>query len=199
MKDQKNSIPAPPSSPRPSAQQMLKARARALARRIGPSQRAADALQVVEFRLANERYAVEQQFVREVYPLKDLTPLPCTPAFVLGIINVRGQILPVLDVKKFFDLPNAGITDLHMVIIVHAQNVELGILADAVAGVRSIPQEVIQPSLPTLTGIRAAYLKGITNEHVTILDVPSVLDDPKIVVNEEVETGLDQSTTRGLP
>ena len=89
-------------------------------------------------------------------------------------IERAGQIMPVLNVKKFFDLPDAGITDLHMVIIVHAQNVELGILADAVAGVRSIALEDIQPSLPTLTGIRAAYLKGITNEHVAILDAPEL-------------------------
>ena len=43
-------------------------------------------------------------FVREVYPLKDYTPLPCTPPFVLGLVNVRGQIISVIDIKKFFDI-----------------------------------------------------------------------------------------------
>lgn len=175
------------------AKETLKARARALAK---PAQRdedgAAEALKVVEFRLAQERYAVEQKYVREVYSLKELTPLPCTPGFLLGIINVRGQILPVIDVKKFFDLPETGITDLHMVIIVHGETasgeeMELGILADAIVGVRSIPLSTCQPSLPTLTGIRAKYLKGVTNQHVVILDVPSILNDPKTTVNEEVE------------
>jgi purine-binding chemotaxis protein CheW len=171
-----------------SAGEILKARARILAR---PAKRDDDAqgeiLNVIEFRLAQERYAVEQKFVREVYPLKELTPLPCTPGFVLGMINVRGQILPVINVKKFFDFPEAGITDLHMVIIVHTEEMELGILADAVTGVRSIPQNLCQPSLPTLTGIRSKYLKGVTDQHVVILDVPSILNDPKTIVNEEVE------------
>jgi purine-binding chemotaxis protein CheW len=130
---------------------------------------------------------VEQKYVREVHPLRELTALPCTPAFMLGMINVRGQILPVIDVKKFFDLPQAGITDLHMVIIVHTEEMELGILADAVAGVRLVPQSSCQPALPTLTGIRAKYLKGVTDQHVVILDVPSILNDPKTIVNEEVE------------
>jgi purine-binding chemotaxis protein CheW len=170
------------------AREILKTRARALAQPRKHDQDAdGQTLSVIEFRLAQERYAVEQKHVREVHPLKELTPLPCTPAFVRGMINVRGQILPVIDVKKFFDLPEAGITDLHMVIIVHSKEMELGILADAVTGVRLIPQGVCQPSLPTLTGIRAQYLRGVTDQHIAILDVPSILNDPRIVVNEQVE------------
>ena len=165
-----------------SAKEILKTRARILAR---PAKRDDDGqgeiLNVIEFRLAQERYAVEQKYVREVHPLRELTPVPCTPGFVLGMINVRGQILPVIDVKKFFDLPETGITDLHMVIIVHTEEMELGILADAVTGVRLVPQALCQPSLPTLTGIRARY------QHMVILDVPSILNDPKTIVNEEVE------------
>src|SRR5260221_8873299 len=108
--------------------EILKARARALARTSASILIAGDSLDVVEFQLAKERYAVEQSYVREVQPLKDLTPLPCTPNFIRGVINLRGQILPVIDIKKFFDLPESGITDIHMVIVVRAADVELGIL-----------------------------------------------------------------------
>src|SRR5439155_25417175 len=125
--------------------------------------------------------------VREVYPLKELTPLPCTPPFVLGIINVRGKILSVIDIKKFFDLPEKGLTDLNKVIIVHADEMELGILADALLGVRAIPLEELQPSLPTLTGIRAEYLKGVTKDRLVILDTEKILSDKGIIVHEEVE------------
>jgi purine-binding chemotaxis protein CheW len=171
---------------RASPADILKARARDLARPLNRPQNAGDILEVVEFRLAHECYAVEQLYVREVHPLRDLTPLPCTPAFVIGIINVRGRILPVIDIKKFFDLPDAGITDLHMVITVRVDEVEIGILADAVTGVTSIPFDTIQPTLPTLTGIRAEYLKGITNQHLVILDVLKILADPKIIVDEDI-------------
>ncbi|HEY1922077.1 MAG TPA: chemotaxis protein CheW [Tepidisphaeraceae bacterium] len=188
MSGQPTNLEAPETSGIGSDREILKTRARALARLLKRDDDGqGEILKVIEFRLAHERYAVEQKYVREVYPLRELTPLPCTPGFMLGMINVRGQILPVIDVKRFFDLPQAGITDLHTVIIVHIEEMELGILADAVAGVRLVPLSLCQSSLPTLTGIRGKYLKGVTDQHVVILDVPSILNDPKTVVNEEIE------------
>ncbi|WP_009963991.1 CheR family methyltransferase [Verrucomicrobium spinosum] len=67
-----------------------------------------------EFALASERYAVEAKFVCEVYPLKDLSPLPSAPSFIAGMVNVRGRILPVLELRRFFDVPGRGITDLQV-------------------------------------------------------------------------------------
>lgn len=143
-------------------------------------------LEVLEFRLAQESYAVESRYIQEVYPLRDLTPVPCTPAFVLGIVNVRGRIVPVLDIKKFLDLPEKGLTDLHRIILIRGEGCELGLLADVIVGVRSIPFESLQPSLPTLTGIRSDYLKGVTAERLVVLDLARILADPKITVNDEV-------------
>jgi len=101
---------------------------------------------------------------------------------------VRGRILPVLDLKKFFDLPEKGLTDLHRIILVRGNDLELGLLADAITGVRSVFPESLQPSLPTLTGIRGDYLKGVTAERLVVLDLARILADPKIVVHEEVES-----------
>jgi purine-binding chemotaxis protein CheW len=173
------------SSSAAGARQVLRARARALARPPEHAPVAETWIELLEFTLAHERYAVETRYAREVYPLKDLTPLPCTPPFVLGIVNVRGHILSVLDLKKFFDLPEPGLTDLHRIILVRDH--ELGLLADVIVGVRSIPLESLQPSLPTLTGIRGDYLKGVTADRLVVLDLPRILADPKIIVHEEVE------------
>src|SRR5436309_7366840 len=170
-----------------NAKQILRARAQALARTRGPALIAGGSLELLEFRLAQERYALENRWVQEVCPLKVLTPLPCTPPFVLGIVNVRGRILPVLDLKKFFDLPEQGLTDLHRLILVRGNDLELGLLADVIVGVRSIPVDSLQPSLPTLTGIRSDYLKGVTAERLVVLDLARILADPKIIVHEEVE------------
>lgn len=167
---------------------VLRARARALARPVERAPVAETLLEVLEFRLAQERYAIETQYLREVVPLGELTPLPFTPPFVLGIVNVRGRILPVLDIKKFYDLPEQGLTDLHRIIIVHGHDLELGLLADAVVGVGSIPLESLQPSLPTLTGIRGEFLKGVTADRLVVLDLDRMLTDPRIVVDEEVES-----------
>ncbi len=62
-----------------------------------------------------------------------------------------------------------------------------GILADAIIGARSIPLDTIQPLLPTLTGVRAAYLKGVTSEHIVIVDAGTLLSDRQVIVLEEVE------------
>lgn len=171
----------------PDARQILRARARALARTPERPQAAQPLLELLEFRLAQERYALESRYVQEVHLLKELTPLPCTPPFVLGIVNVRGRILPVLDLKKFFDLPEKGLTDLNRIILVRGHDLELGLLADVIVGVRSLPSDSLQLSLPTLTGIRGDFLKGVTAERLVVLDVARILADPKIIVHEEVE------------
>jgi len=176
------------ASSTPDAKEILRARARSLARPRELAPVAEASLELLEFRLAQECYALETRYVREVYPLKDLTPLPCTPSFVLGIVNVRGRITPVIDIKKFFDLPDKGLTDLHRIILVRGNDLELGLLADAIVGMRSIPVDSLQPSLPTLTGIRSNYLKGVTAERLVVLDLARILADPKIIVHEEVES-----------
>lgn len=143
-------------------------------------------LDLVEFHLASERYAFESLHVREVYPLHQLAPVPCTPPFILGIINVRGRILAVVDLKKFFDLPTRGLGDLNKVIILQSGDMEMGILADRVAGTRILRLDELQPALPTLTGIRENYLKGIGPGQLVVLDAARILADKQIIIHEEV-------------
>ena len=165
---------------------ILRERALALAAEPGGTQTLAGSIELVEFLLAHEHYAVESAYVREVYPLENLTPLPCTPAFVLGIVNLRGEIVSVIDLRKFFDLAQTGLPDLNRVIVLESGNMVFGILADAILGVRRIPLAEIQSSLPTLTGIREKYLKGITPERTVVLDAAKLLADEDIVVQEQI-------------
>ena len=169
-------------------ERILRARAKVLARPTSSAPAPCTTLELLEFRLASERYALETRHVQDVHPLRELTPLPCTPPFVLGIVNVRGRILPVLDLKKFFELPEQGLTDLHRIILVSGNDLELGVLADVIVGVRSVAADSLQPPLPTFTGIRADYLKGIGEERLVVLDLDRILSDPKIIVHEEVES-----------
>jgi purine-binding chemotaxis protein CheW len=167
--------------------QILKGRAKALAREPKRAEAAEESIQVVEFQLAHESYAIESEYIHEVYPLKELTPLPCTPSFVLGIINVRGEVLSVIDIRKLFDLPEKGLTDLNRVIIISMDEMKFGILADTISGARFIQLTDIQPPLPMLTGIRAEYLRGVTSERLVVLDAAKILTDRNIVIHEEVE------------
>jgi len=176
----------------PSAEEkkrVLEARARVLAGETEDRTLTGDRFEIVEFLLAYEKYGIATTFVREVYPLVELTPLPRTPAFVLGVANVRGHILSVMDIKKFFDLPEKGLTDLNKLIIVRVSDMELGILADDIHGVRSVASAALQPALPTMTGSRADYLRGLTEDSVAILDIERILADKRIVVEGRTKIG----------
>ena len=127
---------------------ILKARAKTLAREPEREETAEAYLEVVEFALAYEKYAIETAYIREIYPLKEFTPLPCTPPYVFGIINVRGQILSVIDIKKLFNLPDKGLGELNKVIILHLGDMEFGILADKIIGTRSIPLKKFNHRFP---------------------------------------------------
>jgi purine-binding chemotaxis protein CheW len=166
---------------------ILRERARQLAAEPVPENINGDNVEILEFTLAYENYGIEAAYVREVYPLTEITPVPCTPAFILGIINIRGQILSVIDLKKFFGLPEKGLTDLNKVIIIHNEQMEFGILADVVDGVSLISVNEIQQSLPTLTGISEQYLKGITGRRLIILDAEKILNDRKLLVHDDIK------------
>ena len=173
-------------SPSPEEKKrILKFRASLLAKQAARTTEG-ECIEVVEFLLAQEHYGLEARYIREVYPLRDYTPVPCTPQFVLGLINVRGQIVPVIDIKKFFDMAAKGISDLNKVIIIHNSGIEFGVLADAVLGVRSIALSEIQPPLPTLAGMREEFLRGVTGDRTVVLDAGKLLNDRNIVVHEEV-------------
>ena len=171
---------------------ILRARACALAQEPHKTATAHEFIEIIEFCLATERYGLESKYVREVYPLKELTPLPGVPPFVLGIVNVRGKILSIIDLKKFFYLPEKGLGQLNTLIILRNEQMEFGILADDLLGVRSIALETIQAAPPTVSGIGAEYLRGVTSERLIILDAEKILDDKKIVVHQEADNTLKE-------
>jgi purine-binding chemotaxis protein CheW len=161
-------------------------RAKELARPLKDKEHERDVLKIVEFQLRGEIYGLELDHILEVYPLRELTPIPGVPSFVKGIINVRGQIVSLIDLKIFFEMNSEEFTDSTSVIILQSKNMEFGILADAIIGIDTIPKKEIIPSLPTLTGIRADFLKGVSKERLVILDGAQLLADTRLLVNEEV-------------
>ncbi len=167
-------------------ERILKERALVLAKLPPAETDRKETIKVMEFILASERYGVEPVFIREVYPLKGLTNIPCTPEYVCGVINLRGQLISVIDIKKFFGMADKSLTDMNKVIVLHSENMELGVLADEIVCVRDVLLENVQSSLPTLTDIREDYLKGVTNERMVILDGKKLLNDENIIVNEEL-------------
>ncbi len=164
---------------------ILQARARTLAAEHPPAEDAGELLAMVEFELAGGKYAFELSRVCEVLRFTGLTPVPCTPAFVCGIINLRGQIRTVIDLQRFFELPDQNFTDLHRILVIHAADLQLGILADAIRGVRRIHEADLQSPSADRKEHGAHYLRGITRDGVALLDAVKILSDARIVVHDE--------------
>jgi purine-binding chemotaxis protein CheW len=180
--------PEPDWPPGPEEQKrILRERARALARPPAAAPVQGVESEILEFFLAGEKYGVETSFVREVLPLKGLTFLPGAPSFLVGIIHLHGRIVSVMDIKKLFDLPDKGITDLNRVVILYSEAMEFGILADGIGEIRQAPLSGLESSLPTLTGVRQDYLQGITADRLVVLDAAKLLGDEKLVVNQKIE------------
>ncbi len=165
---------------------LLKQRAIAMAYQPEQQRDNITILKIVEFNLGDEIYGIESAFVREVFTLTDFTRLPGVPSFILGIVNLRGQILSLVDLKKFFNLPEKGLGELNKVIILRDEQMEFGILADEVNGTKEIYTEEILPVPQTVTGIGANFLKGVTKNRLILLSAEDLLSDKNLVIHEEV-------------
>jgi purine-binding chemotaxis protein CheW len=165
-------------------QAILQARARALATDDtapdpGPE------IDVLEFMIGTQSYALETQYVQEVHALAGLAPLPCTPAFVRGIVNLHGRMMSVLDLHPLFGLPPKVLSGADKLVVLLDGRMIFGVLADAVLGVHRLPRRRLQPPPSTATGIPDGWTIGVTPERTVVLDAKRLLNDKSIVVDQE--------------
>ncbi len=157
-------------------QQMLRARARQLARpRTKQTEASKAILQVVQFLVGHEKYAFDATFLREVYRRKDVTRIPGAPSHVLGVINVRGLMVAVIDLQRLLGLPREAREGRDEVLIIQSRGKEVGILTDGTLGMRALPVETIHPVPPMVAETCAAYLRGVTSEQLVILHAGKLL------------------------
>lgn len=142
-------------------------------------------LEVLAFSLSDELYAIGSEHVAQVLPLSQYTPLPNTPAYVLGIVNVRGRIVSVLDLRVLFELPIVGLSERSFLLVLQSADMEFGLLIDRVLGVAQIRRGTLQSGLSNLSGVRAKYLLGVTREQWTVLDGARLLGDSNLCVMTE--------------
>jgi len=140
-------------------------------------------LRVLRFTLGEENYCIHITRIKEVIRLPDVTRVPLAPSFVKGVINLRGEIVSVLDIREFFGLiQSEKITD-PRVVITDAAGYSVGILADSVEGTVDIEEESIQEPLATLKQELRVYTKGqvqLKDKILIILDIEKVLNCDEI-------------------
>ncbi len=130
------------------------------------------------FGLAGEEYGLEILKVREIIGMMDITAVPRTPEFIRGVINLRGKVIPVVDLRRKFDMPPAEATDETCIIVVDVGRVEMGIMVDKVSEVLDIASDDIEPPPSFGVSVDTDFILGMgkANNRVTILlDISRVL------------------------
>lgn len=167
------------------AGRILRERAQALARPRTEIGSPAEEVELLVFSVAKERYGIDPLCVLDVAPSRRLTGIPGTPAFVLGVMNYMARLRPVLDLRRILDPGGPG-SDGKWVVTMEAGGMMFGILCEAVIGMIRIRAETITPAPAALGSGQRGYIRGVTEEMVTVLDLEALTRDPRIVVHDEV-------------
>lgn len=144
-------------------------------------------LQLVTFQLGEEYYGINIMQVNEIQKVQDIRNIPNAPAYVEGIINLRGEIIPVINLHKRFHLRRASLSEedklLSGFLILNLDGMQLGVFIDKVSRVVTIDREKIQPPPQMISGIGAEYIQGVTNEesgYLIILDIRRIFDPKEL-------------------
>jgi purine-binding chemotaxis protein CheW len=167
--------------PRDNEKRLLRERKRRLAAMPSVEESGAGFLSLVEFRLAHERYAVEERYVDRVAFARHVTPLPMVPPYVVGIVFDNGRIHSVVDVKAWLGLPLRGLSERDPLLFVGNGEMELAIIADEILGMERISMDLIRP-MDGNSGGSEPYLLGMTQGGVIVIDLGTVLSSDGIVV-----------------
>ena len=135
-------------------------------------------MQLVVFELGDESYGVDISRVQDINRMQEITEIPHAPESVVGVINLRGRVIPVIDLRKRFGLPDAVHTKDTRIVVVHLEGNLIGVIVDAVSQVLRIPADIVEPPSPVLAGVDSKYLRGIAkldDKLVILLDLDFVL------------------------
>lgn len=135
--------------------------------------------QLVVFRISDEWYGVEITKVKEVIKAEGITYLPASPEYIAGIVNLRGNILSVTDLRKIFGLSQKEVTEKTRLVVIESGILETGLLVDEVAEAIEVPISKIDPTLTTIPAERAEYVEGeckIDDKLMGILKVEKILE-----------------------
>jgi purine-binding chemotaxis protein CheW len=148
-------------------------------------------LQVVVFDLDQQIYGVPISSVLEIIRLEKITGLPQAPYFIEGIIEIRGRVIPVMDLRKRFGMQEAEHTQATRIIIVDMDNTTMGIIVDAVTEVLHISSGAIQPPPPVIDNVDRSFIHGVAlmgERMIILLELDKVLHDKEKEVLESVLT-----------
>lgn len=144
----------------------------------------------ISFCLNEEIYCINLKYVKEITKLKhvSLTNVPCVPDFITGIINLRGDFITIVDIKKFLNIPKTNITEKTKIIVIRTESIQIGLLVDDVFGIENIPGDKLNHS------IQSKYEKNkftsaeimINNKVMCVFDLKKFLEDERLFIEDAV-------------
>ncbi len=140
--------------------------------------RAESTNQIVGFRLANEEYGVDIMRVQEIILPGEITQMPEVPDYICGLINLRGHVIPIVDLRQRFGLPVSERDEHTRIIVVNVGNKTIGMVVDAVNEVLRINEAQLEPPPSSIVGIEHVYIKALVkfeDKLLILLDIESIL------------------------
>ncbi len=137
----------------------------------------------VTFSLENETYGIDVMQIREVLRTPEISPVPGAPSYVLGIINLRGNVVAIIDTRSRFGLPSREVDDASRIVILEAGDYVVGFLVDSVSEVAELDNSEIEPAPDTGSGESARYISGLCNRDRGLL---ILVDADKLLSDEEL-------------
>ncbi len=141
-------------------------------------------IKVIVFRLDTEEYGVDVQQVKSIERMEHITRVPNTPNFVKGVINLRGVIIPIIDLRSRFGIEENVYGESTRIIIVHVEEMEVGLIVDAANDVIDISEGQIEPPPKVVGGVEAVYLRGVAKLPERLL---IMLNLDKVLNSEEMK------------
>lgn len=140
--------------------------------------KSSELLQIVSFRIANEEYGINIQNVQEINRMVQITQVPNSPDFVEGVVNLRGNIIPIIELRKKLGLPRKEHDKNTRIIVAGVKNTTAGFIADAVSEVLRIPQELLEAPPEITAGVNSRYIKSVVkleNKLLILIDLEKIL------------------------
>lgn len=139
---------------------------------------------IVGFTLHPEKYAFEVVNVSEVLTMNELTPIPGTPAFIMGVVNLRGHIISVVNLKSFLGLTEGGLTQLNKIIVISDGKMIFGVLADEITGFSNFPSDKLLEPPVNLPGLLAEFVKGTLSDGTILLNASRMLTSKQLIIQD---------------
>ncbi len=134
---------------------------------------------LVVVQLDRERYGVPIEHVHEIIRMQEVTRIPRAPSFVEGVINLRGQVIPVLDLRRRFGLEGADRNGARRIVVVEMNGSRVGVVVDAVLEVMRLPDSAVVPPEEIVGAGQVAFLRGVAKQGddlILLLDLQRVLE-----------------------